>query len=161
MNPDMQLVRRDRCHLSEQTGWEPSWRAPTSGWRRRGRDPLNFCCRWHIYSLSHIMVTNMIDGYIYCYWWPLASQVNMLQKSLLSQNEEQRRISAMEQQVTHDMRLNHTHKSSCLGSLPALCAVSMLSEWCDQSTFRKVNHSNYLAVIEGTNYFKVVIMSLT
>lgn len=52
LHPGMKPVRREKCRLSGRTGWEQNWRVWKSGWRRRGRDLLSFCCRWHIFTIS-------------------------------------------------------------------------------------------------------------
>lgn len=106
--PDTKCLRRGRCRRSAQRGCEWSWRAWTSDWRKRRRDQLIFycrlrshpppCCQWSRFAkIELICGSTLMCKLILLILEPL--QVNMLQKSLLRQNEEQRRIAALEQQV--------------------------------------------------------------
>lgn len=99
--PDGSCARRGRRRPSERRRWGWSWRPWASGWRRRRRDVLSFYRRCH----DSLPKTQRLDDLLRPKWitnLAALSQVNLLQRSLLKQSEEQRRAAALEQQVILD-----------------------------------------------------------
>lgn len=148
----MRCVRRGRCHLSAQRGWDWNWRVWTSDWRTSGRDLLSFWSRFFLCLLwSYSLCISWNEHYILLLIWP--SQVNMLQKSLLRQNEDQGRVAALEQQVLQIERkwaaeyLNNNHSSLSVFKLK--CHTSAYSTFFNVTLYclQQLDHSKWRNVM--------------